>query len=171
VDASEFVARWRKLSLQNEMQVYHDHLDDLCRLANHPTRTDYDQTGQLFAVQKAVTKLGGTTGAADAWFKGHFAIEYKGKGANLDNAYAQLLLYRDNLENPPLLIVSDLDRITIRTNYTNRVTRVIELNLDSFASGEKIGDTGWNAVEIVRRCFHEPLSLVPERRPRSSPRR
>lgn len=144
------------------MQVYTDHLDDLCRLANHPTRTEYDQTGERFAVQKSVTKLGGNTGAADAWFKGHFAIEYKGKGGDLDAAYRQLLEYRDNLENPPLLIVCDLDRIIIRTNYTGRTTRKIEMDLDAIAAGLPVGDTGLVPVEIIRRCFHDPLALVPD---------
>ncbi|MFN8615682.1 MAG: type IIL restriction-modification enzyme MmeI [Dehalococcoidia bacterium] len=162
MDATDFVAKWRKASLQNEMQVYADHLDDLCRLANHPTRLEFDPGGERFAIQKSVTKLGGSTGAADAWFRGHFAIEYKGKGGNLEEAYRQLLEYRDNLENPPLLIVSDLDRIVIRTNYTGRTTRKIELSIDSFASGEKVGDTGLTAVEVIRKCFHEPLALVPE---------
>ena len=59
MDVADFVAKWRKASLQNEMQVYADHLDDLCRLANHPTRLEYDTTGERFAVQKSVTKLGG----------------------------------------------------------------------------------------------------------------
>ena len=37
-----------------------------------------------------------------------FAWEYKGQHANLDKAYDQLLQYREALENPPLLIVSDM---------------------------------------------------------------
>jgi len=162
MDVADFVAKWRKASLQNEMQVYADHLDDLCRLANHPTRLEYDTTGERFAVQKSVTKLGGTTGAADAWIRGHFAIEYKGKGGDLDAAFRQLLEYRDNLENPPLLIVCDLDRIIIRTNYTGRTTRKIELNLDNIASGEKIGDTGLTAVQVIWNVFQSPLDLRPE---------
>ena len=160
MDVADFVAKWRKASLQNEMQVYTDHLDDLCRLANHPTRLEYDTTGERFAVQKAVTKLGGKRGVADAWMKGHFAIEYKGKGGDLQAAYAQLLQYREKLENPPLLIVSDLDRIIIRTNYTGREMREIELSLDVLAANEPVDETGLRPVEVIRRCFHDPMGLV-----------
>lgn len=32
-----------------------------------------------------------------------FALEYKGKHADLDKAYQQLLNYREDLQNPPLL--------------------------------------------------------------------
>src|SRR3546814_9038549 len=41
--------------------------------------------------------------------------------SNLDKAYSQLLQYSVALENPPLLIVSDMNRIVIRTNWTNSV--------------------------------------------------
>ena len=49
---------------------------------------------------------------------------------DLDKAYDQLLRYRDSLQNPPLLIVSDINHIIIRTNYTNLPTRTITLTLD-----------------------------------------
>lgn len=47
MDATDFVAKWRKASLQNEMQVYADSIDDLCRLANHPTRLEFDLVGAV----------------------------------------------------------------------------------------------------------------------------
>jgi hypothetical protein len=43
------------------------------------------------------------------WKKGTFAWEYKGKHKDLDQAYEQLLQYRESLLNPPLLIVSDME--------------------------------------------------------------
>ena len=45
-------------------------------------------------------------------------------------SYLQLLNYKDDLGNPPLLIVSDLDRIEIRTNFTglSPVLKVITLD-------------------------------------------
>lgn len=39
--------------------------------------------------------------------RGNFGWEYKGKHANLDNMYRQLLQYRSDLQNPPLLVVCD----------------------------------------------------------------
>ena len=38
--------------------------------------------------------------------------------------YQQLLQYKDALENPPLLVVCDLDRCEVRTNFTNTVQRI-----------------------------------------------
>ncbi len=43
--------------------------------------------------------------SADVWKRGFFAWEYKGKRADLKAAYKQLLDYREDLENPPLLVV------------------------------------------------------------------
>jgi hypothetical protein len=37
------------------------------------------------------------------------------------DAYDQLLRYRDALESPPLLVVCDLDRIIVHTNFTGTV--------------------------------------------------
>ncbi|HJT78965.1 MAG TPA: hypothetical protein VJ739_17340, partial [Gemmataceae bacterium] len=34
------------------------------------------------------------------------------------HAYNQLLKYREALENPPLLVVCDMDRLVIHTNFT-----------------------------------------------------
>jgi hypothetical protein len=57
------------------------------------------------------------------WKKGHFAWEYKGPKANLEKAYQQLQQYRESLENPPLLVVSDLQTIEVHTTFTNSVKR------------------------------------------------
>ena len=48
--------------------------------------------------------------------RGFFAWEYKGKHKDLLAAYRQLLQYREDLENPPLLVVCDLDRFEVHTN-------------------------------------------------------
>ena len=50
----------------------------------------------------------GGDGWADVWKRHHFAWEYKGRRANLDAAFNQLRQYALALENPPLLIVSDI---------------------------------------------------------------
>lgn len=162
MDAYDFVRRWRSSTLR-EAQAYQTHFEDLCRLAGHPTPTEADPHQCTFGYQKSVRKFSGRQGWADVWYEGHFAIEYKSKGGDLDAAYAQLLQYRDNLDNPPLLIVCDFDRIIVRTNYTGRTTRRITLLLDDFLTTRPIGDTGLPAIEILRRCFYEPESLVPEK--------
>ena len=56
----------------------------------------------------------GWQGWADVWYRGHFALEYKGPHKDLVKACDQLLRYKDDLENPPLLIVSDHGESEIR---------------------------------------------------------
>jgi hypothetical protein len=55
----------------------------------------------------------------------HFAWEYKGEHKDLVAAYQQLQLYREDLENPPHLVVCDLDRLEIHTNFTNTPKQAI----------------------------------------------
>jgi hypothetical protein len=55
--------------------------------------------------------------------RGCFGWEYKGKHANLDRAYQQLLQYRESLHNPPLLVVSDFATIVVHPNFVNRLNQ------------------------------------------------
>src|SRR5215213_3187540 len=119
----EFVAKWRSSNLR-ENAAYVSHFEDLCRLVGHPTPTDVDREGKTFTYQAGVTKQSGKQGWADVYKRGYFAVEYKGKHADLDKAYAQLLQYRESLENPPLLVVCDMERIVIHTNFTNTAKQV-----------------------------------------------
>ena len=45
-------------------------------------------------------------------------------------AYGQLLKYREALENPPLLVVCDMERFRVHTNWTNTISEVHEFALD-----------------------------------------
>src|SRR6202035_4544242 len=49
---------------------------------------------------------------------------------SLLEAYQQLLRYREDLENPPLLVVCDLNRFEIHTNFTGKPTVVFAFDLD-----------------------------------------
>src|ERR1051325_5451698 len=111
MNPNEFVAKWRNITLK-ERSAVQEHFLDLCALINHPTPAQDDPTGERFTFEAGVSKQGGGQGWADVWKKGYFAWEYKGKHADLGKAYQQLLLYRESLQNPPLLTVSDIDQIT-----------------------------------------------------------
>ena len=74
-------------------------------------------------------KTGGGEGWADVWMKGKFAWEYKRKRRSLLEAYQQLLRYREDLENPPLLVVCDLNRFEVHTNFTGTAKRVYDFDL------------------------------------------
>ena len=103
----EFVNKWRG-STSTERQAYQQHFIDLCHLVGHPTPAELDPENKFFTFEAGATKQSGGNGFADVWYKDHFAIEYKGPDGNLSKAYNQLLQYRESLENPPLLIVSNL---------------------------------------------------------------
>ena len=87
-------------------------------------------TGATYAFEKGVTKAAGGGGWADVWRRGCFGWEYKSRGADLNKAHDQLLRYAGALENPPLLVSSDMDRIVVRTNWTNVVSETSEFRLE-----------------------------------------
>src|SRR5438046_2560680 len=108
--AAEFVAKWSKAEL-TEQSAAQQHFLDLCELVEHPKPAEADPTGDSFTFEKGAAKQDGGDGWADVWKRGFFGWEYKGKHKDLGEAYKQLLQYREALENPPLLVVCDLDRI------------------------------------------------------------
>ncbi len=124
----DFVAKWRK-NTRKERSAAQEHFIDLCRLVGHPTPGEAG-TSDSYDFEAGASKQKGGSGWADVWKLGFFAWEYKGKHTDLDKAYQQLLQYREALQNPPLLIVSDLDRIVIHTNFTNTIKQVTTLTLD-----------------------------------------
>ena len=152
MNLSEFAAKWRRAEL-TERAAAQEHFLDLCSALDHPTPAEADPSGDWFALEKGASKHGGGDGWADVWKKGFFAIEYKGKHKNLDAAYDQLLKYRESLENPPLLVVCDMDRIVIRTNFTATATQKHDISLDDIGAPR--------SVEILRALFHDPDKLRP----------
>ena len=112
----EFIAKWKHVTL-SERSAYQQHFLDLCELLQQPKPASADPQGAFYTFERGVTKTSGSDGWADVWMKGHFGWEYKGKKKDLKAAYDQLLLYRESLENPPLLVVCDLDRFEVHTNF------------------------------------------------------
>jgi hypothetical protein len=103
-------------------------------MLGQPTPNDADPTGEWYAFEKGAGKAEGGDGWADVWMRDHFAWEYKGKRKDLAAAYSQLNGYREALGNPPLLVVCDLARFEIHTNFTNTVPRVYRFTLDDLAA-------------------------------------
>lgn len=136
-----------------ERSAAQEHFIDLCSLFEHPTPAMDDPTGERFCFEKGAAKHGGGDGFADVWKRGFFGMEYKGKHKDLNAAYDQLLRYRDALENPPLLIVCDLDRIIVHTNFTGTVSATHDIPLEGLAEPRNI--------EILRAVFHHPETLRP----------
>ena len=121
-----FITKWRASASQ-------EHFIDLFRLLGGPTPMRRTVGRESYCFERGAHKDTASDGLADVWKRHHFAWEYKGKRADLYAAFDQLRQYSLALENPPLLIVSDMVRFRIRTNGTNSVGRTHEFELDDLA--------------------------------------
>lgn len=126
---NDFIRKWRAVELK-ERSAAQEHFIDLCRLLDEPSPADADPTGDFYCFERGATKTSGGEGWADVWKRGYFGWEYKGKRKNLEAAFGQLQQYALALENPPLLVVCDLDKFVIRTNWTNSVSEKHEFALE-----------------------------------------
>ena len=149
-----FVAKWRGAAAK-EKSAYQSHFNDLCELVGHKKPMEEDPSGSYFAFEAGAMKSSGGQGFADVWYRGRFAIEYKGPDGNLEKAYNQLLQYREALENPPLLIVSDFQTILIHTNFTNTAKATTRLTLDDLLTPP--------GMQALRNLFNNPEAFRPER--------
>jgi type II restriction/modification system DNA methylase subunit YeeA len=150
--AAEFVKKWRRIELK-ERSAAQAHFRDLCHVLGQPTPEDADPKGEWYCFEKGATKTTGGDGWADVWMRQHFGWEYKGKGKDLTAAYAQLQRYAPALENPPLLIVSDMDQIVVHTNWTNTVPQVHPIPLEKLTEPEYL--------QVLRWAFTDPERLRP----------
>lgn len=158
MNPSEFARKWRG-STRNERAASQEHFIDLCRMIGEPTPNEDDPTGERYAFEKGLEKTGGGSGYADVWRRGHFAWEYKGKRKDLQAAYNQLLMYREPLENPPLLVVCDLNRFEIHTNFTGTKKDVHRFDLNDLATEPA------EPLRLLRAVMRSPEDLRPETTP------
>src|ERR1035441_10621229 len=150
--AEAFIAKWSKVEL-TERSAAQAHFLDLCELVGHPKPQEADPKGEWFTFERGASKHGGGDGWADVWKKDFFGWEYKGPHKDLDAAYDQLLEYGADLNNPPLLVVCDMDTIRIRTNFNNAPTRTHEISLETLARQR--------SLEILDAVFFAPDKLRP----------
>ncbi len=158
----EFIAKWRVVELK-ERSASQSHFNDLCALVGEPTPTDADPSGEWYCFERGARKDSGGDGWADVWKRGCFAWEYKGRRADLDAAFNQLRQYAFALENPPLLIVSDMARFRIRTNWTNSVSMMHEFTLEDLADGAIRDKLKWAMSDPERLRPGETRQGVTER--------
>jgi hypothetical protein len=173
MDAIAFVKKWAA-SKGRERQTSHEHFIDLCRLLGEKTPNEADPTGDFYCFERGAVTPGGD-GYADVWLRGHFAWEYKGKKKDLNAAYEQVLKYREALENPPLLVVSDIERYEIHTNWTNTESWIYEFRNADLADDEAtvqvrtlVGTEPADAPEltageVLRALWEHPEKLRPHK--------
>ena len=152
MQAHDFIKKWTNSKLKESASAQ-SHFNDLCDLLGVEKPAEADPNGTWFTFEKGAKKTGGGDGWADVWRRGCFAWEYKGKNKDLDRALAQLLQYSTALENPPLLIVSDMYHIRIHTNWTNTVQQVHAITIDDLVDGA--------TRDLLRSAFLDPEALKP----------
>ncbi len=158
----EFIAKWHASELK-ERSAAQEHFIDLCRLLGEPTPAEADPRGDHYCFERGALKDSGGGGWADVWKRHCFAWEYKGKHANLDAAFDQLRQYALALENPPLLIVSDMRRFQIRTNWTNSVSKTHEFGLDDLVDAAVRDKLKWAMSDPERLRPGETRQTLTER--------
>ena len=154
MNVQDFITKWRRVEL-TERSASQQHFLDLCEVVGHPKPAEVDPAGEWFTFERGASKYGGGRGWADVWKRDCFGWEYKGKRRNLAAAYEQLLRYRESLENPPLLVVCDMERFEVHTNFTAAVNQTHEFGL------EELGEP--RNLEVLRAIFHAPERLRPQR--------
>jgi len=168
----EFIVKWQRATL-SERSAAQQHFLDLCDLLGQPKPAAADPEGAWYTFERGVSKspserrgvqsdgerrgvsppVTSRKGWADVWMREHFAWEYKGKHKDLVAAYQQLQLYREDLENPPLLVVCDMDRFEVHTNFTNTPKEVHAFNLAGLAEPHNL--------DVFRKVFTDPQALKP----------
>ena len=145
-----FIALWKDNEL-TERAGAQAHFDDLCDLLGVDKPRDPDN----YCFERGAKKSDGGDGWADVWKRGFFGWENKKPGRNLDAALKQLTDYALKLENPPILVVSDRERIIIHTAFTGYPDEPREIRIEELIDPEK--------RQILRWVFTDPRKLRPEK--------
>ncbi len=127
------------------------HFDDLCDLLG----VDKPCAPDSYYFEKGAKKSSGGDGWADVWKRGYFGWENKKPGRNLNVALKQLTDYALHLENPPLLVVSDRERIIIHTAFTGYPDEPRQILIDDLVRP--------SVRQILRWVFTKPEKLRPEK--------
>jgi len=160
LDLPTFITKWQRSTL-TERSAAQQHFLDLCAVLDHPTPATADPNGTSYTFEKGAKKTGGGGGWADVWKRHHFGWEYKGKRKDLMAAYQQLLLYREDLESPPLLVVCDLNRFEVHTNFTGTVKHIYAFTLADLGRNEPTATCSLPPLDVLRAVFNDADSLRP----------
>ena len=148
--AEQFIALWKdnKLTERGGAQA---HFDDLCELLGVEKPRDPDN----YCFERGAKKASSGNGWADVWKRGHFGWENKKPGRDLNAALKQLTDYALQLENPPLLVVCDRERIVIHTAFTGYPDEPREIRIEQLVEPE--------VRQLLKWVFSDPEKLRPEK--------
>ena len=108
----QFIATWKDNSL-SEKGGAQPHFEDLCKLLGVAPPRAYGE----YCYEQDLEKMLGGKGFADVWKRGCFAWENKGPDKDLAPALMQLKNYAGALDNPPVLVVCNRERVEIHANF------------------------------------------------------
>ena len=145
-----FISTWKNNPL-TERAGAQSHFNDLCELLG----VDKPRDPNSYCFERGAKKASGGDGWADVWKRGHFAWENKKPGRDLNAALKQLTDYALQLENPPLIVVCDRERIIIHTAFTGYPDEPREIRLEDLVDR--------NTQQILRWVFTDPEKLRPEK--------
>ena len=145
---AQFIALWQNNPL-SERAGAQGHFDDLCELLGVDKPRDPDN----YCFERGAGKASGGDGWADVWKRGHFGWENKRPGRDLRTALKQLTDYALELENPPLLVVSDREIIEIHTAFTGYPDQPRRIAIADIGTPENL--------QTLRWVFTEPEKLRP----------
>lgn len=143
-----FIAHWQHNKI-TERAGAQQHFNDLCDLLDQEKPRDAEN----YTFERGAKILGGQ-GWADVWKRGCFAWEYKAPGKDLNAALKQLMNYALALDNPPLLVVSDLRTIEIHTHFTGHPSEVHVIKIEDLTKPEVRQKLTW--------LFQDPERFKPQ---------
>ena len=146
----QFIAHWKN-NATTERAGAQQHFSDLCDLLG----VDKPRDPENYCFERGAGKSSGGNGWADVWKRGHFGWENKKPGRDLGAALKQLTDYALQLDNPPLLVVCDRERIVIHTAFTGYPDEAREIRLEQLVEPEK--------RQLLKWVFTDPEKLRPEK--------
>ena len=146
----DFIALWKNNEL-TERGGAQGHFDDLCELLGVAKPRDPEN----YCFERGAKKTSGGNGWADVWKRGYFGWENKKPESDLNAALKQLTDYAAHLENPPLLVVCDRERIEIHTYFNGYPDEPRVILIDELADEGK--------RQLLKWVFTDPEKLRPEK--------
>lgn len=138
VTPQQFIATWKNNSL-TEKGGAQPHFEDLCQLLGVDPPRQYGE----YCYEQDLKKMHGGVGFADAWKRGCFAWENKGPDKDLGPALMQLKNYAGALDNPPVLVVCNRERIEIHPCFTGYPSTPRVIPLDDIGQPENLQALRW----------------------------
>jgi len=138
VTPEKFIQLWKNNSLSEEAGAQ-QHFNDLCSLLGVEPPRQSDE----YCFEQHLKKMHGGKGFADVWKRGCFAWENKGPDKDLGPALMQLKNYAGALENPPVLVVCNRERIEIHPCFTGYPSTPRIIQLDEIGQPENLQALRW----------------------------